>query len=472
MRCVLILRQKPNGTSTLNPQVKTLIQMHTKGDIFLSKSDIDNLLRYDEARSLLETPQPTHEEIRLADAEKELDLDKRSIAKKVVESLRKNQRIKRFKDICSEKTKPSAWYGKSFDIYIMMPKLKSADLFRYFLKNGKYPRSIWLEDTINARNPEFSLHFSSLNQDFLLNNSIIASSAKSLEDYINNIVDDKWVEAQSTWYKDLPLHDLCRLVGYTYTGDILANSYQRGTLNMSSLKESFGKFRSTENKFHPLFYDMIEEAALHGPECLVSPTLTIPAVSTSPVSELHMTLRSKKLTESVKYNIILNIGKLYKEYFLINVVGRYVANLQRIISSSPPLQKMMVVYRGVKTDHFLNASHASLVKTDGLDYYQNVGFVSTSLNTKAAYEFIDLSSKKSNMCCLQRITILPGSHCILLQPISIYPEEVEVLLGNNTLYYIRKKSEEKVKMPTDSRDICSPHTKGVKVGVSDIVVVR
>jgi hypothetical protein len=161
----------------------------------------------------------------------------------------------------------------------------------------------------------------------------------------------------------------------------------------------------------------------------------------------------------------------YKIDFLVKVVERYVKSLQRIISSSPPTTKMMTVYRGVKTDLFFNGNANTLVKTDGLEYYQNQGFVSTSLDSKVAYGFLHHATN-GNKCCMQHITILPGSHCVMLQPITVFPEENEILLGNNTLYYIRGKKHEKVH-PTGI-NLCSAlkDNEHVKVTVSDIVVVR
>jgi hypothetical protein len=148
-----------------------------------------------------------------------------------------------------------------------------------------------------------------------------------------------------------------------------------------------------------------------------------------------------------------------KPIFWMKAIEMFTNDLNRIIKNSPPLRKKLVVFRGVKTDYYLTGSKNK--------FYKNQGFVSTSLSYRLSRNFA------GGKCCLKRIVLLPGTKCLFISGLSRFPNEIEILLPTNSIFYVQnaKRSiayyeSEDIKID----DVCAK--KGVNtLYVTDIIVV-
>lgn len=84
-------------------------------------------------------------------------------------------------------------------------------------------------------------------------------------------------------------------------------------------------------------------------------------------------------------------------------------------------------------------------------------------------------------CCLKRITLLPGSHALLIAGVTKFPKEFEVLLGADTQFYITKDTI----LNLNTNDVCIQIGTGktgkkgkgkpgrsTLIKVTDVVVVK
>jgi hypothetical protein len=107
--------------------------------------------------------------------------------------------------------------------------------------------------------------------------------------------------------------------------------------------------------------------------------------------------------------------------------------LMKIIENAPVLQERVVVYRGITNIDYFNGVENKM--------YINKGFVSTSAYAHIAYRF----SKGKYM---QRIILLPGTHCLLML-LTQYKDEFEILLSDECVYKITKEFQLKKTLGKD-----------------------
>ena len=103
-------------------------------------------------------------------------------------------------------------------------------------------------------------------------------------------------------------------------------------------------------------------------------------------------------------------------------------------------------------------------------YFQNEGFISTTFDVESAKRFLD---EGPQACCLKRITLLAGTRCLLLTGISWFRGEFEVLMGQKTLYLMRRNKDVKtyVNLKETHPAYCYDKAEKTSIITSDIVVV-
>jgi hypothetical protein len=116
---------------------------------------------------------------------------------------------------------------------------------------------------------------------------------------------------------------------------------------------------------------------------------------------------------------------------LINIVDE-------VIDRSPPTRKKMIVYRGDRDDTYFNRNTGDI-------FFKNKGIISTTLSYNEAIRFTSekVSYINSERCCMNEITVLPGSRILFIGGVSTLPQEIEFILGMNTTYLMRKYRERK-----------------------------
>lgn len=342
---------------------------------------------------------------------------------------------------------------------------------------------------------EFDTH----NEAWRLREGLFHSHARTTEQLMQSWVDAEWFNKQNEYIASLPLRSLYTLLGYTNVGDVMVNHYHRGTLtsqgfynNFSPVGAQYTNFLSGIRMF-PLFFAFLDELR----ECTYQPiskgkehvhvTVTFPIAKNTykETVETYVNIIKTKqqnqttVTDYHCYMYMMHIGAYLSMHFWKKVIQRFSDELQSLLRGAPKVNQMMTVYRGVKKDYYLNGTTdpKGKVYLQGKTFFRNDGFVSTSMDVDKAFRFVDptalLSSapKTSPRCCFQRITLLPGTSCLLLTGMS-YFEEMEVLLGRDTVYYIRTSKQKKFYTPSSNKEYCYEDAPHVPTFVSDVVVVK
>ena len=281
----------------------------------------------------------------------------------------------------------------------------------------------------------------------------------NFDDYI----DMNWLNAMNQYIKNLSNKDLFTMLGYTLNGDKIANQYLR---NMMTSKK-FNDFINPSDKwtygYFPLFFQAIQKIQnseivdiLKNNNSIQFKKYMTPRFlkkKTVSAKELCDYLKQDKYDNSTKYLILYHLRSSFKyESFWKPVISMYITNLQNIINNSPPTEKVMYLYRGVKSDYYLQGKKKNLYKTDS--------FISTSLNITSALFFAQ------DNCCFKRITVLPGTRCLLMSGVSKFDYEIEILLGYTTNFYI---SKDITYISTDTKSTCHSNNE---IQVSNVILIN
>lgn len=121
-------------------------------------------------------------------------------------------------------------------------------------------------------------------------------------------------------------------------------------------------------------------------------------------------------------NFVEKNGNSYEKYMM-----DYYYAMDNIIRSSPPLDKRIVLYRGIKDNSYFNGLENNL--------YKNKGILSCTGDTKMAIDFSDYAF-------INRIVIPKGYNC-LLNSLSQVIDEFEFILPDNTQFYVSKPFQSK-----------------------------
>ena len=121
-------------------------------------------------------------------------------------------------------------------------------------------------------------------------------------------------------------------------------------------------------------------------------------------------------------NFVEKNGNSYEKYMM-----DYYYAMDNIIRSSSPLDKRIVLYRGIKDNSYFNGLENNL--------YKNKGILSCTGDTKMAIDF-------SGYAFINRIVIPKGYNC-LLNSLSQVIDEFEFILPDNTQFYVSKPFQSK-----------------------------
>lgn len=301
--------------------------------------------------------------------------------------------------------------------------------------------------------------------------NILFKGTKGSMTYFEDVVDSEWLDEMNKYVSNLKTSEIYTLIGYSFYGDVIANSYMRKKLDESQFMKDVGG----EDKwlsYYPLFFqaltvlDTVQDQAtiIRNKDIIIIPNIIRPTITFADksllkkamkISEILKLIQSKSaIKTSDKYTLLSLIGnELSFKLFWEKVIVQYISDLDRIIRNSPPLKKPMIVYRGVTNDYYLKGTAGHVYRTDS--------FVSTSMNFSSSLKFAGFS------CCFKRITLLPGTRALLLAGVSRFQNEVELLLGPQSQFYITKY---KSFMSKDTTAIC-PISK-TNITVTDAVVIK
>jgi hypothetical protein len=247
----------------------------------------------------------------------------------------------------------------------------------------------------------------------------------------NYKIDKKFIETQSNYIKNLSTNELKIINYYTTGGDTTMNSILSGNFDENF---NINNLRTPADVFLLGF-----------------------------ITEPY--LKDKTIYENQEIVDSTDLSVLFQHFtydFLKSVLLKACDILQEIIKKSPPVTKIMKVFRAAKE----RKRNLKYIK-NGKIYYKNERFVSTSLDPNSALRFANKEPSKTDIpnSNIKVITLLPGSRGLFLAGVSDFPDEFEVLLPNDTTYLIR------------DRKACNQLVSGYHISkkqniyVEDIVVV-
>lgn len=269
-------------------------------------------------------------------------------------------------------------------------------------------------------------------------------------------IDFVWFKKMDNYIKNLSNYDAFTVLGYSYHSFDFINRYLIGDMTHSKLKGLMDEY--TYSSYYFPFY--VQMHALMD-VLVIAPADDLDYTYNSQkkkASKWVAWCRGKKASEC--YKLFLRIMKSFPYSFMKQAMELFKDDLSRIIKDSPPLEKELVIYRGVKDDYFMR---------DAKDkYYTNKTFVSCSLDPSHAYKYL-----RNNTCCFKRIVMLPGTRALFISGISCYPNEMEMVVDVGSTMYIsefktHKKYDDYGNYGKD--DICFSKNITKNVQIAEIII--
>lgn len=270
-------------------------------------------------------------------------------------------------------------------------------------------------------------------------------------------VPSDWVISMNQYISSLSLDELFTVLGYSYHSFDFINAYLRGSINKIKMKSLLEKH--PKNYFFPFYiqvYRMRSEMKKYVESKDLKKSITISGDKKSIEQWIHLI---QTLSKTDAYMICMQVQKYISYNFWIRVMESFKQDLHNIIQNSPPLNKELVLYRGVKNDYFL--------KGKDKHYYKHDTFVSCSLDPIHPLKYIDQNSK----CCFKRITMLPNTRAFLMAGLSHY-NEFEVVLNNDTIFYVHEKKKQFIYTNGENskNDLCFKKNVKTNLEIVDMIV--
>jgi hypothetical protein len=259
--------------------------------------------------------------------------------------------------------------------------------------------------------------------------------------FINNIYiahedgyDKEWIKEQNKFIISLSSRNLHTLKCHTCDGDVIANYFilngkidkkidDIGDDNRKEKSIFIRTKKSKTNREFILFYYQIKDY----------------------LYEKNINLNRLELEEYIKEN--------YNTFDWNNIVHKYIIDIGKIFKKCPRVQNEFIIYRGVIDDHHLKKSYKGLFPSSTI--------TSCTLDSKTAVTYANMK------CCVQRIRLKKGSKAILLEGISMYDDDKEIILPFNTTYNIDYPRHE---IKLYKNDIICPTNNYKTMIVSDLSI--
>lgn len=260
--------------------------------------------------------------------------------------------------------------------------------------------------------------------------------------YVSTNPDDyaEWIEEQNKFIRAMSPEEIYTLRCHTHDGDIIANYFIRNGFvidkdiddvgydieRKSPLVVNKGQFKSNRN--YILFYYQIKE---------------------------YLYNKNAELSKLSRLDLEDYIKTEYNTFDWSKILLIYIRDINKIFEKCPSVKKTLVIYRGSNDDYYLKNSMRGVHITKTLS--------SHTLNPKVAIGYASLK------CCVMRVKLSVGCKAILIDNISGYEEEDEILLPFNTKYYIdyARHSINYYK----NNIICPDETMAKKITVTDLTVI-
>ena len=234
---------------------------------------------------------------------------------------------------------------------------------------------------------------------------------------------DAWLREQVAFIKELPTRDYNILTSYTRNGDVLVNSYLRGTLRTNTTEliraslEVSDDYPSRPVALAYSLYDQFPELTRTGRLTLLEGVKT-KADLLDEEGDINMELVRDLMTANLAYfGNAANLGTLLEQYR---------RDLVSILERAPRAPHAFTVFRGLQSE-----SHARDLE------FRNIDFLSTSMSPEYAAKLFTrkITDKVADLvpqtyrCCMYELEVRPDVPCLYMQFVSQYPNEYEILIA-------------------------------------------
>ena len=250
----------------------------------------------------------------------------------------------------------------------------------------------------------------------------------------------EWIEEQNKFIRAMSPEEIYTLRCHTHDGDIIANYFIRNGFVIDKHIDDVGyeiqrkstliveKAQFKSNRDYILFYYQIKE---------------------------YLYKKNAELSKLSRIELEEYIKDEYNTFDWGKILLLYIRDINNIFEKCPSVKKTLVIYRGSNDDYYLKNSTRGVHITKTLS--------SHTLNPKVAIGYANIQ------CCIMRVKLSAGCKAILIDNISGYEEEDEILLPFNTKYYIdyARHSINYYK----NNIICPDETMSKKITVTDLTVI-
>lgn len=271
---------------------------------------------------------------------------------------------------------------------------------------------------------------------------------------VYNTLDMNWFKQINEYVKNLADYELFTIKAYTFHGDVLMNNYERGLFHAKLFSDRLEQFLNSykTSTYFPLFFPLLEIFMRFGDgknihelvldekkiakelkysEKIKTLYRILKKYNSKDTSFLDIWEREKKNnSEKTLYTNVVDVSNIIRYELIEEAVSILSKSFDKIVRNSPATTKKMILYRGDKESTYFN-------KDTGNMFFRIKGFISTSLSYNTAVGFTKHDMGSNNRCCINEITILPGSKLLFIMGVSTIPSELEFVLGLKTTYLMR-----------------------------------
>ena len=268
---------------------------------------------------------------------------------------------------------------------------------------NKDPKSLFVEKTYTL-----DIH---QNDELLGIDSVIQAS-----------IDIDWLKECNEYIMNLSMSDLFTAVAYTSSSNINTYLlYHKDKNDSPSFDQLISRIRNPfiAPSIHAYFFQEREVIESLTEEEIKSLT------SLTPEDIQNILQPDLKAAHEFMVMYLKNMSNRLDPLFWKMVLDQHDQDLRRIIMNSPPLKKEMHVYRGTYTHYYSNKK---------MDIFKNQSFTSTSFYSTVIEKFAGAPG-----CCVTEFILKPGAHCLWLDPITHFENEMEILLPPDQSFVIEEK---------------------------------
>jgi len=244
--------------------------------------------------------------------------------------------------------------------------------------------------------------------------------------YLSNCtsISETWIRKQQEYIRHLSGIDKAIVLSYSHGGDRIIQAFylndrQISPTVVSHLMTSMSSFRSYVFPLSLCLYEFIRDKSYEEFAPYLRPNTFVKN------SGLWEQMKDPKKFYEASLTFFSNVQQRFlycSDHLLTLLLTEYGKRLDTILANAPRTETTMFVWRGIRKDDFMMFHK---------DLFRNRLLMSSTLSVRSAVRF----TAEAENCCLYRIVVLPGSHCLCNFMLSYYRQEQEVLFPPGRVLY-------------------------------------